>query len=120
MHNEAVQGHYLLHISFSSGIFSKACEGGRPLPLYHYSPNEKKVGSWTREATLPVKEVKSGGKCTGILGSETSLDVVQFTEYNKSHVNQQHRCVQSARSIKYTIMASEMDLKKACGRGMRN
>ena len=46
-------GHYLLHISFSLGTFSKVRVGGRPLPLYHYSPTTKKLGSWTREATLP-------------------------------------------------------------------
>jgi len=61
MHNEAMQGHYLLHISFSSGTFSKACEGGWPLPLYHYLPSERKASSWTHEAMLPAKEVKSGG-----------------------------------------------------------
>ena len=68
--------------------FSKVCEGGRPLPLYHYLPTTKKFGSWTREATLPVKEIKSGAKCSGILGSET---------YNN------------------TIMACKAGPKKACG-----
>ena len=40
---------------------------------YHYLPTTKKFSSWTHEATLPVKEVKSGGKRFGILGSETSF-----------------------------------------------
>ena len=31
--------------SFSSGTFSKVRAGGRPLPLYHYSPNAKTFGS---------------------------------------------------------------------------
>ena len=34
---------------------------------YHYSPTTKKFGSWTREATLPVKEVTSEGKRSDIL-----------------------------------------------------
>ena len=68
-----ILGHYLLHISFSSGTFSKVRAGGRPLPLCHYSPTAKKFSSWTREDTLPVKEVKSGGKRSRILGSETSF-----------------------------------------------
>ena len=52
-------GHYLLHISFSSGTFSKVCAGRQPLPLYHYSATAKKFSSWTHEAMLLVKEVKS-------------------------------------------------------------
>ena len=69
-------GHYLLHISFSSGTFSNVRAGGRPLPLYHYSPIAKKIGSWTREATLHVKEVTSGCKRSDILGTETALQHV--------------------------------------------
>ena len=63
------------HISFSSGTFSKVHVGGRPLQLYHYLPTPKKFSFWTREATLPLKEVKSGGKRSGILGSVTSFAV---------------------------------------------
>jgi len=33
MHDKAMQGHYLLHVS-------KVCAGGWPLPLCHYSPSE--------------------------------------------------------------------------------
>ena len=67
-------GHYLLHISFSSGTFSKVCAGRQPLPLYHYSATAKKFSSWTHEATLLVyKRGKVWGKCSGI-----KLDIFQL------------------------------------------
>ena len=40
---------------------------------YHYSPTEKKPGSWTCEGTLHVKEVVSGRKHSDILRRETSF-----------------------------------------------
>ena len=64
-------GHYLMHIIFSSGTFSKVCVGVHYHCTY-YLPRTKKFGSWTREVTLPVKEAKSGSKRSGILGSKTS------------------------------------------------
>ena len=74
MHNEAMQGHYLLHISFSSGIFSKVCAAGGH---YHYTiirqAKERLPSGLARPHALPVKEVKSGGKRTSILGSETAF-----------------------------------------------
>ena len=41
--------------------------------VYHYSQTAKKFGSWTHEVMLLVKVAKSGGKRSGILGSETSF-----------------------------------------------
>ena len=38
---------------------------------------KKKFGSWTREDTFPVNEVQkvaSGGKCSDVLGKETSFN----------------------------------------------
>ena len=66
MHNEEMQDQYLLHISFSSGIFSKVCVAGGH---YHYTiicQVKERLAAWTREATLPLKEVKSGSKRTSI------------------------------------------------------
>jgi len=78
---------------------------------------QKKFGFWTRKAMLPVKEVKSRSKRSGIFGSETSLAVLQFTSSKST-------CKSAASTRtereKYTIMASEVGPKKACGWRMRN
>ena len=44
------------------------------VPLYTIIRKlQKKFGSWTHEVMLLVKVAKSGGKHSGILGSETSF-----------------------------------------------
>ena len=72
----------MLHISFSSGTFLRA--GG-------HSPNAKKFGSWTREATLPVKELKPGGKRSAavfFIGSETSFQELSCSSLSsKYHID---------------------------------
>ena len=59
-----------------------------------------------------------GGKRFRILGSEASFSCSAVHRVANQHVKQQHRGVQSARSVKYTIMASEGSgrSQKACGR----
>ena len=57
---------------------------------YHYNIirlMQKKFGSWTHEATLLVKEVKSGAKHSGILGSETYNNTIMACKAGpKKHV----------------------------------
>ena len=60
----------------SSGTFSKVRAGGRPSSSYHYTNIRQlqnlKSCSCTREAVLPVKElkVKSGHKRSGIMSNK--------------------------------------------------
>ena len=91
-------GHYLLHISFSSGTFSNVRAGGRPLPLYHYSPTANKISSWDSRGHAPCERSDVWVYMrSDILGTETSFSCFAVPVLNQ-HVNQQHRRLQSAKS----------------------
>ena len=80
--------------------------------------NHKKV--WlldSRGHMLPVEEVKSEGKRSGILGSETSFSCFAVHRVANQPVNRQHRLVQSTIS---TMKVRKVGSKKASGWGMRN
>ena len=73
--------------------------------------NRKKV--WLldlRGHMLPVEEVKSSGKRSGILGSETSFSCFAVHQVANQPVNQQHRLVQSTIS---TMKVHKAGSKKA-------
>ena len=61
---------------------------------YHYAiicqVQKKKIGSWTREATFPVKEITFWGKCPVNIGRETSFSILICSKWTCKSVASTH------------------------------